>query len=146
MIYITLAAQIMAAVAMIVHVPQTVIDNEGTVGRCHPYPGAVAADCLELIGNMLDDNVVKWCQENSPDVITLRECSIVSKCTKGPITYTSSQAVRQALTAIGACALFDYGSISGDYTADNGMKTCYLYPGSWVIFSHGFVVPLSATC
>ena len=130
MIYITLAVQIMATAAMTVHVPQTVINNGGTVGRCHPYPGAVAADCLELVGNMLDDNVKIRCQGNSLDVMTLRECTIVSKCTKGPIVYTGSQVVRQALTAIGACALSDYGSISGEYTADNGMKTCYLYPGS----------------
>ena len=130
MIYITLAAQITTAVAMIIHVPQTVTANGGTVGECHPYPGAVAADCLELIGHMLNDNVRLCCRENFLDVMTLRECSIVSKCTKGPTIYTGGQVVRQALTAIGACALSDYGSISGDYTADNGMKTCYLYPGS----------------
>ena len=130
MIYITLAAQITAAIAMIIHAPQTVTINGGTVGECHPYPGAVAADCLELIGHMLNDNVRLCCRENSLDVMTLRECSVVSKCTKGPIIYTGGQVVRQALTAIGACALSDYGSISGDYTADNGMKTCYLYPGS----------------
>jgi hypothetical protein len=63
MIYISIAAQIMAAAAMIVHVPQTVIDNQGTVGKCNPYPGAVAADCLELIGHMLDDNVKMRCSE-----------------------------------------------------------------------------------
>ena len=103
--------------------------NGGTVGECHPYPGAIAADCLELIGHMLNDNVRLCCRENSLDVMALRECSIISKCTKGPIIYTGGQVVHQALTAIGACALSDYGSISSDYTADNGMKTCYLYHG-----------------
>ena len=38
-------------------------------------------------------------------------------------------AVRRALTAIGKCALSDYGSISGYYIGENGDKTCYLYPG-----------------
>ncbi|KIM45724.1 hypothetical protein M413DRAFT_24856 [Hebeloma cylindrosporum] len=93
----------MAAVAMIVNVPHAVPVQGGTVGTCHPYPGAVAADCLELIGHMLDDDMKLRCWKDSVEYITLRECSIVSKCTKGPIVYTGGQIVRQALTAIGAC-------------------------------------------
>jgi hypothetical protein len=41
----------------------------------------------------------------------------------------NDDASRRALTAIGSCTLNEYGSISGYYIAENGVKTCYLYPG-----------------
>jgi hypothetical protein len=60
----------------------------------------------------------------------LGSCSITTTCGPSETAIANDDAVRRALTAIGSCALSDYGSISGYYIADNGDKTCYLYPGS----------------
>jgi hypothetical protein len=98
------------------------------VGNCHPYPGAVAQDCLELIGNNLGSEVQTACTPGGLATITLRNCSITTRCSSSSTTISNDDAVRRALTAIGSCALSDYGSISGYYIADNGDKTCYLYP------------------
>ena len=98
-------------------------------GPCHPYPGAAATDCLQLIGQNLNNDETLSCGSNSPATITLGSCSITVKCTGGPVTVEQSLVVRRALTTIGSCALSDYGSISGYYLADDGTKTCYLYPG-----------------
>ena len=98
-------------------------------GPCHPYPGAAATDCLRLIGQNLNNDETLSCG-SSPGTITLDSCSITMKCTAGPRTIEQSLIVRRALTTIGACALSDYGSISGYYYSDDdGTKTCYLYPG-----------------
>lgn len=99
-----------------------------TIGSCHPYPGAVAKDCLNLIGENLDNDAMVSCG-GGPETITLGGCSITTRCTKGPESIEQSDIVRRALTAIGACALNDRGSISGYYLTDDGVKTCYLYPG-----------------
>jgi hypothetical protein len=99
-----------------------------SIGTCHPYPGAVAQDCLELIGNNLGSEVQTACTGGLA-TITLRNCSITTRCGSSSTTISNDDAVRRALTAIGSCALSDYGSISGYYIADNGDKTCYLYPG-----------------
>ena len=99
-------------------------------GPCHPYPGAAATDCLQLIGENLNNDATLSCGgSNSPATITLGSCSITVKCTAGPVTVEQSLVVRRALTTIGTCALSDYGSISGYYLADDGTKTCYLFPG-----------------
>jgi len=100
-----------------------------SVGTCHPYPGAVAQDCLELIGNNLGSEHETTCGSDGRALLKLRNCSITTKCGAGVTAVSDDTAVRRALTAIGACALNDYGSISGFYTADDGSKTCYLYPG-----------------
>ncbi|KAF8956410.1 hypothetical protein BDZ97DRAFT_1851820 [Flammula alnicola] len=100
-----------------------------TVGACHPYPGAVAQDCLQLIGNNLGNDTELACEQGRA-TITLSQCSITTKCAAGEIAVVPDEVVRRALTSIGACALSDYGSISGSYTAENGAKTCYLYPGA----------------
>lgn len=97
-----------------------------SVGSCHPYPGAVAQDCLQLISDNLGNDDELACENAT---ITLRNCSIVTKCAAGETTVARDEVVRRALTSIGACALSDYGSISGTYTTENGAKTCYLYPG-----------------
>lgn len=98
-------------------------------GPCHPYPGAAAADCLELIGNTLNTDNELTCGSNGRATLTLRNCSIVVACAKGQTSAPADTAVRRALTTIGSCALNDHGSISGYYVADDGSKTCYLYPG-----------------
>ncbi|KAF8869262.1 hypothetical protein CPB84DRAFT_1037085 [Gymnopilus junonius] len=98
------------------------------VGSCHPYPGAVAQDCLQLIGDNLQNDKELVCEKGRA-TITLRDCSITTKCAVGETSVVPDEIVRRALTSIGACALSDYGSISGVYTAVNGAKTCYLYPG-----------------
>ncbi|KAF8815075.1 hypothetical protein BYT27DRAFT_7156236 [Phlegmacium glaucopus] len=98
-------------------------------GPCHPYPGAVATDCLQLIGDNLNVDSPLTCGSDGRATITLRNCSITTKCAAGQTTVVPDDAVRRALTTIGACALSDYGSISGYYIADDGSKTCYLYPG-----------------
>jgi hypothetical protein len=100
----------------------------GNVGNCHPYPGAAAQDCLELIGQSLRSEVQTNCTDRRA-TITLRNCSITTKCGPDVTAVLNDDAVRRALTAIGSCALSDYGSISGYYIADDGSKTCYLYPG-----------------
>jgi len=101
------------------------------VGNCHPYPGAVAQDCLQLIGDNLGNDTEVTCGERGRATITLRLCSITTKCAKGQSAVVPDLVVRRALTSIGACALSDYGSISGSYTSDDDRsKTCYLYPGS----------------
>ena len=98
-------------------------------GACHPYPGASAPDCLKLIGDNLNEEATLTCGGNSLAKITSGSCSIVTACGAGTSTIATDTAVRRALTAIGKCALNDYGSISGYYIADDGSKTCYLYPG-----------------
>lgn len=98
-------------------------------GTCHPYPGAAAPDCLELIGNNLNNEDTLSCGSNSPATISLRNCVIVTACGSGVTSISKDDAVRRALTAIGSCALNDHGSISGYYIAADGSKTCYLYPG-----------------
>jgi hypothetical protein len=99
-------------------------------GRCHPFPGAGAQDCLELIGNNLMnvDNVLT-CGSDSRATITLRTCSIITKCAQGQMSVVPDEVVRRALTTIGTCALNDRGSISGYYVAEDGSKTCYLFAG-----------------
>ena len=122
MIYTARAVKILAAIALLVNVAQG-----AGVGNCHPYPGAVAADCLKLIGDNLNNDTQLSCT-NGPVTITNGQCSIVTRCTQAPVDFTTDDVVRRSLTAIGACALNDRGSISGDYTTDDGVKTCYLYP------------------
>jgi hypothetical protein len=100
----------------------------GSVGPCHPFPGAVAQDCLELIGTNLQTEDQTSCTGGRA-TITLRNCSITTTCGAGVKTVDNQEAVRRALTAIGSCALNDRGSISGTYTEDGGARTCYLYPG-----------------
>ena len=101
------------------------------VSSCHPYPGAVASDCLTLIGNHFS-NDTRFGADNSV-ILTLGGCSIVTKATAGGNIQTDyDTVVRRALTTIGSCALNDLGSISGAYTSDDGVKTCYLYPGKYV--------------
>lgn len=79
-----------------------------TISDCHPYPGADAKDCLQLISDNLNNETPGSCNANGK-----------------PVT---SDVVRRALTVIGKCALNEYGSISGHYIDVNGVKTCYLYP------------------
>lgn len=100
-------------------------------GPCHPYPGAVAQDCLELIGNNLRNDTMLDLTTTNPVILSLKNCSIVTKRTSSIVTEVSVDAVvRMALTEIGQCALSDYGSVSGHYTnSDDGVKVCYLYPG-----------------
>jgi hypothetical protein len=105
-----------------------------SVGDCHPYPGAAAQDCLELIGNNLnkEDELEVACRDSSPATITLRQCSITTvktDCGGGNTRVSVDEIVRRALTAIGTCALNDRGSISGSYITEDNVKTCYLYPG-----------------
>jgi hypothetical protein len=102
-------------------------------GPCHPYPGAVAQDCLELIGNSLRNDTMLDFTTN-PVILSLRNCSIVTKRTSSIVPEVSVDTVaRMALTQIGQCALSDYGSISGSYTDEvNGIIVCYLYPGRQV--------------
>lgn len=98
-------------------------------GLCHPYPGAVAKDCLELIGSKLGDET-QLDLTSGPATITSNACSIVTKQTSGPASVDVDTVVRMALTTIGQCALSDLGSISGSYTdPDLGIQVCYLYPG-----------------
>jgi hypothetical protein len=123
MIYTAGAAQILATIALLANVA-----HGATISNCHPYPGAAAADCLKLIGDNLRNDTQLSCT-NAPVTITYKACSIVTRCTQGPADFTTDDVVRRSLTAIGACALNDHGSISGDYTADDGAKTCYLYAG-----------------
>jgi hypothetical protein len=99
-----------------------------SIGNCHPYPGAAAQDCLELIGQNLGSEDQTSCIGGRA-TITLRNCSITTTCGTRETAIANDDAVRRALTAIGSCALSDMGSISGYYIADNGDKTCYLYPG-----------------
>ncbi|KAH9482020.1 hypothetical protein JR316_0006550 [Psilocybe cubensis] len=105
-------------------------------GPCHPFPGAVAEDCLSLISENLNNDTVVPCI-NGLATLTQGECSIVTTCNSAIAGKANAPkngimrylAVRRALTTIGSCALSDYGSISGYYVADKGVKTCYLYPG-----------------
>ena len=99
-------------------------------GACHPYPGAVAKDCLTLIGTFLNSDETLTCGSSGLVTISFRNCTVVTRCAAGVSTPVEADtAVRRALTAIGSCALNDRGSISGYYIADDGSKTCYLYPG-----------------
>ena len=123
MIFTARAAHILAAIALFVNVAQG-----ATISNCHPYPGAAAGDCLKLIGDNLSNDTEVSCT-NGPVKITNGMCAIVTRCTQGPANVTIDDVVRRSLTVIGACALSDYGSISGAYTTDDGVKTCYLYPG-----------------
>jgi len=123
MIYAACVAQILAAIALFVNAAQGDI-----ISDCHPYPGAVAADCLKLIGDNLSNDTELSCT-NGPVTIQYENCAIVTRCTQGPGNFTTDDVVRRSLTVIGKCALSDLGSISGAYTTDDGVKTCYLYPG-----------------
>lgn len=99
---------------------------------CHPYPGAAASDVLQLISNNFGADTEITCTQEAPTyTITLGAASIVTKCLNGPGTasFTADDIVRRALTVVGKCALSDRGSVSGFYIADDGAKTCYLYPG-----------------
>ena len=97
---------------------------------CHPYPGAVAQDCLHLIGENLNNIDPLACDtEKGSATMTHLACSITTKCAEGQLEVVRDEIVRHALTTIGLCALNDRGSISGAYTAEDGAKTCYLYPG-----------------
>lgn len=103
----------------------------GAVSSCHPYPGAAASDCLTLIGNHFGNETEFGADDKV--ILTLGGCSIVTIATAGGNVQTDyDTVVRRALTTIGSCALNDFGSISGAYTSDDGVKTCYLYPGKYV--------------
>lgn len=102
------------------------------VGPCHPYPGATAQDCLELIGNNLGSEDTISLGSIQGATLSLRNCAIVTIATSGSTQIDKDTVVRRALTAIGSCALSDLGSISGSFTGDDGVKTCYLYPGKYV--------------
>jgi hypothetical protein len=68
-------------------------------------------------------------------VITHKTCSIITMSAgTTPSMPTHDDMVRRALTAIGACALSDYGSISGTYTAEDGTKTCYMWADRYGYF------------
>ncbi|KFY50491.1 hypothetical protein V495_00231 [Pseudogymnoascus sp. VKM F-4514 (FW-929)] len=98
-------------------------------GPCHTYPGAVATDCLELIGSRLASGELLDLTTGRA-IISLRNCSIVAKRpNRGVDAADEDTVVRMALAGIGHCALLDFGSISGSYTDEGGMKVCYLYPG-----------------
>ena len=101
-------------------------------GPCHPYPGAAAGDCLELIGNSLNDETNVPCDSTGRATISLRNCVITTACASGVTSVVTDTIARYALTTIGTCALKDYGSISGYYISADGSKTCYLYPGKCV--------------
>lgn len=105
--------------------------NATSIGPCHPYPGAVAQDCLELVGQYLNNEDSAACS-NGLAILSLRNCDIVTVCPSGAATATidNDTAVRRAWTTMGSCALNDHGSISGYYIGDDNVKTCYLYPGS----------------
>ncbi|KAH9482099.1 hypothetical protein JR316_0004194 [Psilocybe cubensis] len=106
-------------------------------GPCHPYPGADPHDCLALISENLDDDHTVVSCINNRATITKGACSIVTTCNSTSTGEPNSpedvvipyDAVRRALVAIGSCALKEYGSISGYYITEQGVKTCYLYPG-----------------
>ena len=102
-----------------------------SIGSCHPYPGAAAQDCLELVGNYLNNDASAACS-NGLATLSLRNCVIVTPCPSGATTSSidNDTAVRRAWTAMGYCALNDHGSISGYYIGDDNVKTCYLYPGN----------------
>jgi hypothetical protein len=123
MIFSRLTLSILLLVAPLFAVGQT------GPGPCHPYPGAVAQNCLELIGNNLNNDDQLTCDGTRRASLTLRNCSITVKCASGQTGVAIGDAARRALTTIGSCALNEYGSISGHYTSDDGMKICYLYPG-----------------
>ncbi|KAF9343943.1 hypothetical protein BGX26_004994 [Mortierella sp. AD094] len=99
-------------------------------GPCHPYPGAVAQDVLELIGNNLNNDVGVQCDASGRATISLRNGVITTACAKGVTSVATDTMVRRALTTVGSCALNDHGSVSGYYIADDGSKTCYLYAGN----------------
>ncbi|KDR69166.1 hypothetical protein GALMADRAFT_145571 [Galerina marginata CBS 339.88] len=103
--------------------------SQGGVGPFHPYPGALAQDCLQLIGeNLNKDSPLAY--SSGLATIELCLCSITTKCAAGETELVRDDVVRRALTSIGGCALNYLWSISGSYTAKNGAKTCYLYPGN----------------
>ncbi|KAK5797225.1 hypothetical protein F5H01DRAFT_358881 [Linnemannia elongata] len=99
-------------------------------GPCHPYPGAVAGDVLELISKHLNDDTETPVDKSGRAVLNLRNAVIVTAVTKNATSVVNDLMVRRALTALGACALSDFGSVSGYYIGEDGGKTCYLYPGS----------------
>src|SRR5690349_9898819 len=51
-------------------------------GPCHPYPGAVAKDCLELIGGKLRDDTQLDLTSGSA-IMSSNACSIVAKRISG---------------------------------------------------------------
>jgi len=106
------------------------ITSAAIIGDCHPYPGAAAQDCLQLIGQNLGSEAQASCTGAGQATITLGTCSITTTCGSGETAIANDDAARRALTVIGSCALRDVGSISGYYIADNGDKTCYLYAGT----------------
>lgn len=106
-----------------------VLISAQVVGECHRYPGAAAKDVLQLISdNLNDDRAVPV--ENGKAVLKHPGASIVTVAPAGQTSFLRDDMVRRALTAIGSCALKDYGTISGYFIAEDGSKTCYLYPGS----------------
>ena len=123
MIYTARTAQILATIALLVNGA-----TAAQVGPCHPYPGADSPDCLQLISDNLNNNSPLSCGRDCTVTITLRNCSIVTTCNDGTDVIPDTM-VRRSLTAMGACTLDDQASISGYYIADDGSKTCYLYPG-----------------
>ena len=123
MIYTARAAQILATIALLVNGA-----TAAQVGPCHPYPGAAAPDCLRLVSDNLDQYLSLPCGSQGSVTLTYKNCSIVATCKTGT-SVERDRTVRRSLTAIGACALTDRGSISGYYIADDGSKTCYLNPG-----------------
>lgn len=64
---------------------------------------------------------------NGQVTITYQTASIVTMYNANAETITYDNMVRKALTAVGSCALSDYGSVSGSYVDDSGQKTCYMY-------------------
>ncbi|KAF9465443.1 hypothetical protein BDZ94DRAFT_1234602 [Collybia nuda] len=107
--------------------PLTVLGQTGP-GSCHPYPGATAADCLELIATNLNDSTELACDSKTGRAtLNYRTCSIVTKCASGQTAVEIDAMARRSLATIGACAFNDRGSISGSYVAEDGSKTCYLF-------------------
>lgn len=125
MTYTARAVQILATIALLVNGAAA----QTGPGTCHPYPGATAPDCLELIGNNLNSESSVTCNSsNGRATISLRNCAITTACAQGVTSVDIDTMVRRSLTAIGSCALNDHGSISGYYIDAGGSKTCYLYP------------------
>ncbi|KXN73157.1 hypothetical protein CONCODRAFT_15655 [Conidiobolus coronatus NRRL 28638] len=103
--------------------------SSASVGPCHPYPGAVAQDVLKLISDHLNDDATEKLTSNKFFTISYQTASIVAKVEHGNQEITKDDMARAALTAVGSCAYNDFGSISGSYTRDDGVKVCYLYAG-----------------
>ncbi|KAF7589389.1 hypothetical protein BBP40_004332 [Aspergillus hancockii] len=106
---------------------------QGTqVGPCHPYPGAVVQDCLQLLKDNIN-NFTTVLPSKDRIVISYQTCSIVTKLPSNRApdaeTIDPDYMARKALLALGTCAELDRGSVSEYATAADGTKTCLLYIG-----------------